>query len=291
MFDAFPYAVKRALFWKIDDDGFPAGIVANPNTVTNGTTSGALVRTDVVDVGRPDVTRLIFTERSGSIIRQKVDAGVEDFSELTVVMARRSSALNALASNSKVNTTAVAGVAIGGSNISARSLNSMGMAYFVNESVYGSGGAVAGKWGSFIYPSITMAPLGHGANQESGENPQNTDYTLTPATGRRSIFGTLLSTLDLGFDDGEAIWYGLEDMEYEWHLVTHWTDGSGVTIQLPYKPISNAVTVGGANSFTREGVPFAPTSININTGVVTLAAAGAAAERIVIWYPTAYVPV
>lgn len=289
-YDAFPYAVKRTVWWKTDSDGYAAGVIADPDNPVLGVGSGALVRTDVVDVGRPDITRLVFTEKSGSIIRQKVDAGVEDFSEVTVTMARRSSALNALANNAKVNTTAIAGVQIGGSNISARTLNSLGMAYFVNESVYGSGGAIPGKWGSFVYPSCTIAPLGHGANQEAGENPQNTDYTLTPATGLRFATGELLSVLDLGFDDGEALWYGLEDMEYEWHLYSFWQDGVATTFTLPYKPIYSTATVGGENRIVREGTPIAVTSVNTTTGLVTLTAAGTSGHRVQVLYPTAYVP-
>lgn len=294
MADEFSYGLKKLLIWKVDANGYHAGVVADPDDVdtsSGSVLSGALVRDDPVEVARPDVTRSIFTERSGQQIKQKVDAGVEEFSEFALTVARHSSALNAQANNAQTNTSRWQGVTLGGKNVTADILNTLGFSYITNSSVKSAAGFTPGKYRSGMYPSGTLAPLADGANQESGENPQNTEYTFAPARALKFPTGESLASLNLGFDETGAIYVPLGDMSDQYHIVTIWLDGTTDPVTLPYKPLYTDVTASGRNMIAKNGVASgtAITSINTSTGAV-VPAANSDGDIVVLVYPTAFVP-
>jgi len=87
-------------------------------------------------------------------------------------------------------------------------------------------------------------------------------------------------------------WYGYNEFEftmsslYPYMLDTWIADGTATTFTLTALPKKSTVTTGNTDNWvTKNSVNTAPTSINTSSGLVTVAAAGSAADVWVVWYP------
>jgi hypothetical protein len=297
--DSFLYGLKRFQFWKVDSNGYHAGTVTNPDSVSVAggiVGSGALVIDNPVLVPSVDLTRAIITEKGGNEVKQKIDAGIEDFSEFDIQMTRINSLLNQAASGVGQNTALQSGVKIGGMDAIPKTLKKLGFMYTTRDSEKTSSGYNQTKYAQFSYNSGTLAHKPGEANQNTGENPQLQNYTWSPAKINKAFNGQLLSAISgLDYPDGETLFLPYFDMDSEMYFWGAWlpTAAADVTITLPYLPLSSSVALAGANLITLNGVPSATivASINTTTGLVTVAASGySAGDRLHIAYPTNFVP-
>jgi hypothetical protein len=86
---------------------------------------------------------------------------------------------------------------------------------------------------------------------------------------------------------GQAyIWYS----DNQLYVETQRSDAAATTFTATYLPVSSTITINASkNEMVKNGTPTALSSFNTSTGVVTLAAAGTAADLHVVTYGTNYV--
>ena len=120
------------------------------------------------------------------------------------------------------------------------------------------------------------------------ENPNPFAYAaaLTPST--RDMSGALITALSIGSVGGEETMVRTIS-DNRTHVVNVVMDGIETTFTLPFLPLSADTTGVGANIVTINGVPTSITSISIATGLVTLDAAGSAADEVQVDYETDYI--
>lgn len=293
--DSFIYSLRYMQFYKRDANGWAAGIVDDPNNVDSSAgpvISGALVLNNPISVPAAEVTRNLVTEKGGSEIKQKIDAGISDFSEVEIQMTRINSVMNKIASGVGINTALWSHATLGGVDMAPKNLNNLGMIYFTRASDYDpSIGFTPGLFAAFETQG-TLAVKTFEANQNDGENPTPITGTWAPTKVSQLFNGLALSTISgLNYTDGETLQFPYGKMSAFFHVATIWLPDAdtGLTVTLPYKPLSSVVTAGGANLITKNGVAnnTTITAINTSTGVVTLASSGYVEGDIIhIAYPT-----
>jgi hypothetical protein len=290
--DNFNYRNSYVIVGKIDSDGYAAGQVANPDSVTPTLVSGALVLPTIIDSTGTAVTRSVYTERSGGVIRQNIDGGVESVSPVTLNFGRFSSALAALSSNvasANVDTVGTVGtIKHGGYDISPEDLNNLFIGVLHQTSEYASGSYTAGKWTLKLYGNCQLSPNDYGTNQSTGENPFPAQWTATPSKTTKAPWGQLWSALSLGYGNNETFMHPMTSTS-PLHIATAWMDGTDTTFTLPYLPLNSDFAVTGRNMVYLNGTRVAVTSINTTTGLVTLTAAGSANDIVVVVYETNFV--
>lgn len=112
---------------------------------------------------------------------------------------------------------------------------------------------------------------------------------FTPSKATKDPGGQLLSAYNMSIPDGEApVMQIISDNPLA--MTTYVADGIETDFTTQYKPTSAVVTVNASpNYMWLNGVLTAPTSFATATGLVTIAAAGSAADVIVMLYETAFV--
>lgn len=293
-FDELFYTLRYMQFEKLNSNGYAAGIVDDPDSVSvvgGAVLSGALVIDNPIAFPAPDVTRTIVTEKGGGGILQKIDAGVSDISEVELQITRLNSVLNKASTGVGSNTAEWSHAELGGADFAAQTLKNMSLIYFTRTSNKDSSGFHPGQYAAFeTHGTLSIKPID--ANQNDGENPMAITGIWAPTKISKLGNGRSLSSLTgLNYSDGETMIFPYNKMSAFFHRVTIWlpTAASGVTVTLPYLPLSNAVALGGANWITLNGVPSATivASISTSTGVVAIATSGYSAGDLVhIVYPT-----
>jgi hypothetical protein len=290
--DNFNYRNSYVIVGKITSAGYAAGQVANPESVTPPTVSGALVLPTIIDSSGVSVTRSVYTERSGGVIRQNIDGGVESVTPVTVNFGRFSSALAALSSNvatANVDTVGTVGtIKHGGYDIAPEDLNNVFVGILHQASRYASGSFTAGVWTLKLYGNCQLSPNDYGTNQSTGENPFPAQWTATPSKTTKAPWGQLWSALSLGYGNNETFMHPMTST-YPLHIATAWVDGIVTTFTLPYLPLNSDAAITGRNIITKNGVRTAVTSVNTTTGVVTIASAGSSGDIWVVVYETNFV--
>lgn len=294
MGDNFNYRNAWVLVGKVDSAGYAAGQVSDPENVdyaSNTVVSGALVL-PVIDTGGLGVTRAVYTEKSGGVIRQNVDAGVESVSSFPLTFGRHASALGALSSNvatANVDTVGTVGtVQHGGLDVAPGTLNNVFVAVLHQRSEYASGSFTAGRWAMKLYGMGQLAPTDYATNQNTGDNPFPSVWNFTAAKTTKAIWGQLWSALSLGYDNNETFMHLMTGRD-PFAIATAWMDGTDTTFTPPYLPLYSDVAITGRNLIYKNGTRTAVTSWSTSTGLVTLAAAGTAGDKWVLVYPSDYV--
>jgi hypothetical protein len=126
-------------------------------------------------------------------------------------------------------------------------------------------------------------------NQAGGVNPSPLTYTMTLQTFKQEMTGVPFSAIpNVNYTDNTAVTHML-DLDYQQFMVeTFVMDGTDTTFTLSYLPLYSDATANGRNIIAKNGVQTAVTSVNIATGLVTLAAAGTVGDVWVIVYPTRF---
>ncbi len=293
-FDIFSYAVKRMLAWVRTEDGYHGGVVADPDDVdtsSGSVISSALMIEHIVEAPPPEVTRAIFKEKSGQVVRQILDGGVEDLSPFDITVARITSDLNNLASGVGVNSARMTGVIQGGSQIAAQALRAMGIAFFGQGSKKTVTGYMPSRYMARILPTVTLGEKDVTMTQATGDNPQPVAYTVSPAMSRSHVTGELFSSITgLNYDNGETITHRMSDMDYEFNIETVWLDGTTDPVTLTYLPLFSDVSVNGRNMIAKNGVASGTAITSINTGTGALVpAANSDGDILVLIYPTNFI--
>ena len=143
------------------------------------------------------------------------------------------------------------------------------------------------KYLHVVYPSCTLSKQTPDIQQVEGnqKNPNNVTLTIEPFSTTKFPTGKAMSATQG--------WYGNSEFEffmssvYPYMMDTWIADGAATTFTLTVIPVNSTVTSGNTyNWTTKNSVNTAVTSINTSSALVTIAAAGSAADVWVVWYPT-----
>jgi hypothetical protein len=95
----------HAQFWKRDSAGYPVGVVADPNNISNGTTSHSYLLTGPVEASAPQPTRERATFRGGQAYLGAKDLGVSDFGQFDLTLSAIDDVFNTHIRRGAVDTT------------------------------------------------------------------------------------------------------------------------------------------------------------------------------------------
>lgn len=290
--DVFRAGLYRVLIHKNNSSGYAMGQFTDAEiadtTPASVLITEALVLDSITAIGAPGTSRITVSRFGGQQFKGRFDLGPGEFADFNLAFSDDSPSLAFLSNGAKVNTTTVTGVTVGGENTRPVSLNDLGGIFTVGaQAITRSTGAISTQFVHFWQPAFTLAKIPEelAGIQSSTTNPYDSVYNMAVSNSLQLQNGTLLTTLDIGVSAAFRIPFRSPYKNYA--LATAYADGTGTTFTLPRLPLFNTATTGGENYITKNGVPTAVTSVNVSTGVVTLAAAGSAGDIWNLWYPTA----
>jgi len=281
-FENFYYTARKVYVLKRNLAGYGMGQVADPNNVDASSASvesSALILNMPVTVTPPAVTRATFEDKGGQQLWQNLDGGVDSIASGTMVLSRESSALNSVIASLGTNTAQSTSFEQGGTDPTVLTLNPVWIGFERLASDYNGSTFPPNLPSIEWYQGTITPPTRPEMNQTTGINPQALTYTFNVSRFKRFLTGELLSALTgANYQNGETLVHKMDVLlSGASGIIVHTAvlEAAATTFTLPLRPLSSGATLGGGNIITKNGAPIAVTSVNITTGVVTIAAAGA----------------
>lgn len=290
--DLFRFGTYRALIHKNSTSGYAMGQFTD-DEITDTTpaatiVSEALVMESIVSVGSAGANRITVQRFGGQEFEGRFDIGAGEFTDAQIAFSDASPSLEWVSNGSKVNTSAISGVTIGGQNERPENLNDLGGIFTIGSaSINRSTGATALEYLHFFQPSFSLARTSEefAGIQSSTTDPYNAVYNMAAQNSLQIQNGVLLSALNIGYTKGYRHMFRSSYKNYA--LVTAIMKSGDTSFTLPRLPLSSSATATGDNWIVKNGTATAVSSINTTTGVVTLSGAASDYDIWVIWYPLA----
>lgn len=273
---------ERALIFYTDSSGRHIG--SGGATLSNGSTSGAYVASDVVAAGLAPVNQTDLDIRGGDKTTMTIQFGNAKVGGFDLVISAFDDALNDMVSDSTKNTTNSYATQTS-ENPNKTAPKVLGLALQQRFTLFDG----TMKYLTRIFPRNFMRIKQGGMNYQA---ESDTIIRVTPVMTNKAFSGQVFGSTGLNLNlEGDIT----DNYNYitanPVHFVTFVGDGSGTTFSTIYKPISNVVTLNATpNSMWKNATATALSAITL-AGAVTLAAAGSAGDVHVLAHETAYVPV
>lgn len=285
----FKYGNKRIQVFKVDNDGYPMGTIADPNAPALPTTTHALAITGYVSAtpGAREVDTA--TDQADGTNWGDIDMGISSYGNVEITLSQRHEEFMNLIRGVAPDTATSSAMYITTSNNTSITPHLMGM--IITDKVRDE------KTGNKYYEhtvynkgTFTVTQEAEG-NQSGGVNPSPLRVTFKPQPSTRlAVFGMPYSGTDLAPEENRDT-HTVIRSEYQITVTTFVKDGVEDEFTTKYKPVVSGATIGGVNVFTSEGVQAALTSLSVTTGVAVMAAAGTSGHIAVLAYATDFIEV
>ncbi|MCL4253622.1 MAG: hypothetical protein KJ043_07585 [Anaerolineae bacterium] len=282
-----PVGAYYMLIAKRDNNGYPVGLVPDPETISNGTTMQPYLIRSLVNFTPEDRAIGVIANKGGQRVISKTLVGTDDVGDATFTLSEYDETFLALIKQVTVDVTTIDGLAQTASNANqdefprffvlfgTRFTDSRdGMDYWLTD-VYGN---------AQIYQ-----PSGRTISQDTGVNPNPLTFTLTPSLSTKHIDGRNFS------ESSGLMVKSASDMRVTIRsrrplaFTSHKALAADTSYALGYRPIYDTASGATNNSFTKNGATFPATALNTSTGILTFTA-GADGDFHVGLYQTAFVP-
>jgi hypothetical protein len=282
MTQAFTGGLTRALLSYYDSTGAWTG---QQSTLANGSDSGAYNCAQARTANFNYIEAETLRQQGGDKRGQAILFGVPALDTFDLVVDEDDTVLRHLIDGATVNTT---NSQFTKSPIHSNKSTPATMGVALMQPMVQTSGAPGFR--TLFIPKAHVA-IRPGGFQYRGES--TVVIQVTPIMGTKAhtgqSYGTGATGLSFGFEDnlGQAyIWYS----DNQLYVETQRSDAAATTFTATYLPVSSTITINASkNEMVKNGTPTALSSFNTSTGVVTLAAAGTAADLHVVTYGTNYV--
>lgn len=258
-----------------DNNGYPMGALANPNSPTNGVVYTGIILQIATELAEPQATFEEATQYGGGKIHTKKIIGVSDYGTGSLTLSSDDTVLRNLTNLGTDDTSTMSGWTQRPGNVNAITPPGIVIAQMPIEKLDGTR-----KWLSKIYPNAQIKRQGNGATQSGGVNPSPVTYQISPSPSARALTGRLFSAMAMNVINNTDTYYEIET-DYPIYVSTYVDDGSTGTFTVPYKLASTDATGAARNAITDDGATLAVTSVNATSGLVTQDTQPAAASRVV----------
>lgn len=267
----------------LDSENYPMGTLVTPNSPVNGTVYSPLVVEAPVEFAPPSPTYADAFSYAGQKLRGRRPFGATDYGIGTITLSEFDDVFDALVMGYTLDTATATAARIRATNAGRIQQRRFMVAL--------TGGAVpedsAVMYETTVLLNVYFQRQPFGMNQGTGQNPNNVTYNVYANTSNRTPWGQLLSAATVAVDGDSDTEFGFyHDAPYM--FTTYVDDGSATSFTLPYTP-SYTEVAGASNIFYKEGVDNKAQVSAINgTGNKTVnITAGTAADKWVIWFPSA----
>lgn len=281
------FSFERAFVWRVSDAGIAHGQLDPAALPAAPATSHALEIYGPISATLPDAVFARAEFRGGGKYEGAGDMGLETLNEGQLVVSQLQPDVDALFTDSTVDTASLTNVQISSPDSLNPSPVQVGLLLVTKIQRRDSAAAGQNKFLNIIYPLVQMRKRTPNPTQEGGVNPGAVTLTFNPAVSTYFPTGVALSSAQ-GWTDNSEFHYRLIS-DYGQALTFFLADGVATTYTLAFKPVHSDVTGGKTyNWYAKDGVLTAPTSVSTTTAVVTLAAAGSSGDLHVALYQTQY---
>lgn len=262
----FQYSAYYAQIAKRDNNGYPKGVVADPNSVANNTTMHAYLLRNIIDMTPPQPTYDTFVERGGQSIRNQVSAGVSDFGTATLTLSSFDDVFHAYITGGGVEATNPSGWRQVGVNVNNAEIPSW--IVIITAKVQSlSGSSNSSKWRHWIFPNAQIRAGLPNVSQTTGENPNPLSYTIVPNVSTRTITGELFSATDMSVENDTDLMTTLLT-NYPIGLTSYTANAANPeSFILGYRPRTTQATTSD-KLLTQNGVVDTISTLSVTTGVL-----------------------
>lgn len=278
-----PLGSKRALFWKVMTGGYMGGTAGD--ALAADTVSSPYLLDDIKTADPAPIDAEVITQTGGDVRIAQVNIGDRPIGPFNLSTAGVNPAFWAWATNSAVDETNSL-LDEFSTNPAELDLPTLGLGI---QRQYYRPNASANKryWITQVFPSCFVEPKNSNYQERQFSEVTNRivpDYSLYHFGGEQFSPSTKMK-----LTDGKTDCFYIVSPDPIHIVVYKAPDTSAPTIQLPYLPTSDVVTLNATlNRCWRNGTLEALTSVSTSTGEA-VAAAGAANDILVIAYSTNYV--
>jgi hypothetical protein len=281
----FVYKFKKMQVTRLTAGGIPVG-QANPSALVNDTVSSAYAINGIISAELGAPAREEYSFFGDASYKGGATGGIRDFPAFNISSASFDAALEVLCMGGAVDTAWIANVAISGLNISNPTPNDVGI--LLATDIQSADSATAGTTYTLnVWMVGTMTPVPQSLNSTAGENPIPQTYSFKPRLFTRAPDGTTVAAMGTNQSNDEDVMLRYVSV-HPFSITTFVQDASETTFVTGYRPIYSNVN-GTNNKYSTNGTAVTPTSHDTTTALVTLGAAGTAAQLSVAFYQTAFV--
>lgn len=277
-FEGFVIA-KRA------SSGYYMGQAADPENVSNGTTTSAYYYDKAVDMQFMGLEYAMRTMRAGTRIWSSKVAGVSNIANSPLNLSAFDTVLDGLLKGYTPDTTTNSNHTILTRNANKIALQNFGLIAHIRFDRDNG----APMWLNVVKLNVQlMQTNGPTAGFGEGENPSPLEWQIKHDRSSKNILGQNFSAANARpTDDTDYEWYILSD--YRFGLTTYVDDGSATSYILGHRP---ATATKGLHFIFKNGVDNASgvSSINASTGSTAITA-GTAGDKWHHLYPTDFVAI
>lgn len=262
----------HALFMMRDSSGYPFGILTDPDSAANGTTTHAHKLIGAVEASALAITREVATFRGGQSVMGRRQLGVNDFGDFDLTLSAFDETFHALISGSAIDTTIASSNSVTTPN-TRRGDPPQGMLLLTLGFQTLAG---VNKFITYAYPNVQISEAESGAaNQSGGENPLPMRYRVTVSSSDRTFFGLPYSGTTLAPSENNDLFVRYITTK-PIAVTTYKAAASATGFTLGYRPVSSD-HAGARNVFSKNGASAHAdvTGVNTSTGVITINAASA----------------
>lgn len=278
----FMYGFYALQFCARNSNGYPMGVSATPDAVSNGTVHHAYKLTGPVSCTPPGVSRQRFTSMGGMKHYGAVIGGITDVSGMTLTLSHFDPTFDGYVNGYTADATNA-----GSSNVlSAPNLFRPGGIQGMLLLTRGfSTTAGANRFMTHAFPNVTIRSVDPEITQSDGQNTQNMTYTVEVNSSTRMFNGMLLSATSLALTDNTDFYQRLET-PYQIGLTTYVDDASATSFVVGYRP-ATADNDNTINVVLKNGVNAASSisGLSVTTGATTHTA-GTAGDIWTVTYGT-----
>jgi hypothetical protein len=282
------FGFDYALVWRVGSNGIATGQL-DPNALGSApVTSHAYFIRGGISCNLPLPSFGTFDFRGNGAYEGSVDAGLESLANGEMSVSQCDATLAVLLAGGSLDTTTITGgPTIWSPNQLHPTPRQVGLALIRKRQSQITATAGQIYYQTVLYPKVQMRLVQGNFSQDTGLNTSPVTLSIKPQIGTRFPWGEAFGTNQDWYNNSN-IQFSIES-DYPWAMTSFVQDNSETTYTLQYLPVYSTVTAGRANAvYAVGGVPTAPTSVVVGTGVVTLAAAGTANVVDVGFYQTEY---
>lgn len=272
-----------AQFWRVDQYGRMCGTQSSPDSIANNTTTSArrlrgMTGFDMADAER---SRVDFRDADGVVGSLYFASDSAPTGNMTVETV--DSILRNMAEGGNTDTTTISGWTIWGSNNMKPNANNLGCCITRRYQSRDSGTDGDALWLNEIY----LLQLSMKDPQAAYQDKSTAQIGVTAIAQGRFPNGVAFGA-NQGFYDNKT--YAIKLLtDNPISFTTYIANGTATEFTLPYLPSSSVVTAATKpNYMAINNTEVAPSAVSTSTGVVTLAAAGSAADFVSIIYETEF---
>lgn len=278
------FSLEFAWITRLTSGGIGVG-TGDPDALVQDTVYPAYLMKNVISLQTAQATYSTVEFKGGGKPEGKIQAGIDTIGNATLSLSVWDNALDAVIKGGLIDTTSLSGAEISSpDNINP---NPNTVAFCAIAKIDDVENVGSSSFFHIFYPKCTITRNTPNVQQVEGNqtNPNPVTLNITPVTATKFPNG-----LAFGANQG---WYGYSEFEftltslYPYFMDAYVQDGTEVDWSSTYLPKYSDITGGNTkNWYTRNGAIFSSglTSHNTSTGLVTMAAAGTAAQIVNAMY-------